>query len=123
MAQAYQRLHRLGYAHSVEARQEGVLVGGLYGVSLGGVFFGESMFHTTTDASKAAFVALGKALGTHGISLIDCQMETPLLASFGARYIPREEFIRLIAEKLEEPTRRGSWQGWAAGLSLDPGTP
>ena len=117
MAEAYTRLHELGYAHSVEARQEKKVVGGLYGVSLGGVFFGESMFHTKTDASKAAFVALCGALGDHGISLIDCQMETPLLASFGARYIPRREFVRRIEEKLEKPTQRGSWESWGESSS------
>jgi leucyl/phenylalanyl-tRNA---protein transferase len=114
MFQAYTRLHELGYAHSVEARRDGKLVGGLYGVSLGGVFYGESMFHRETNASKAAFVALVRGLEAAGIRLIDCQMETPLLASFGARYIPREEFAGHLIALLAEDTRRGSWESWSS---------
>ncbi|MCE9551206.1 MAG: leucyl/phenylalanyl-tRNA--protein transferase [Betaproteobacteria bacterium] len=94
MIEAYCELHRLGYAHSVEVWQEGALVGGLYGVALGRVFFGESMFHRATDASKIALVHLVK----HGYDMIDCQMYTPHLASLGAREIARQEF----AEKLRE---------------------
>ncbi len=112
MFHAYRRLHELGYAHSVEARRGGALVGGLYGVSIGGAFFGESMFHRKSDASKAAFVALVGALRDHGIKIIDCQMETPLLASFGARYIPRPEFIALLQAALSMATHLGSWEEW-----------
>ncbi|MFW5844149.1 MAG: leucyl/phenylalanyl-tRNA--protein transferase, partial [Spirochaetota bacterium] len=110
---AYTRLHELGYAHSVEAWRDGELAGGLYGVCLGGVFYGESMFHRTTNASKAAFVALVRGLEAHGVRLIDCQMETPLLSSFGARYIPREEFAGHLIALLAEETRRGSWKSWS----------
>ena len=112
MRSAYLRLHELGYAHSVESWLEGRLVGGLYGVSIGGAFFGESMFHTESDASKATFVALVNALSARGITLVDCQMETPLLASFGARSIPRSEFLSLLRQRLEEQTHRGSWTEW-----------
>ncbi len=112
MFRAYTRLHELGYAHSVEAWRDGELAGGLYGVCLGGVFYGESMFHRETNASKAAFVALVRGLEAQGIRLIDCQMETPLLASFGARYIPREEFAGHLIVLLAEETRRGSWKSW-----------
>jgi leucyl/phenylalanyl-tRNA--protein transferase len=89
MTDAYCELHRLGYAHSVEVWQHGKLVGGLYGVALGAVFFGESMFHRATDASKMALVHLAGL----GYGMIDCQMHTPHLASLGAREIPRREFV------------------------------
>ena len=94
MIETYCELHRLGYAHSVEVWQDNTLVGGLYGVALGKMFFGESMFHRATDASKIALVHLTRL----GYGMIDCQMHTPHLASLGAREIPRQEF----AEKLRE---------------------
>jgi leucyl/phenylalanyl-tRNA--protein transferase len=93
MRLAYERLHAAGYAHSVEAWQDDVLVGGLYGVSIGRAFFGESMFTRVPDASKAAFVALVRAFVTWSIGIIDCQMKTEHLARFGAREISRVDFI------------------------------
>jgi leucyl/phenylalanyl-tRNA--protein transferase len=86
-------LHRRGLAHSVEAWQDGALVGGLYGVHLGGAFFGESMFHTVTDASKVALVALVDRLQASGFTLLDTQWTTPHLEQFGAVEIPREEYL------------------------------
>ena len=105
----YMRLHRLGYAHSVEAWQDGELVGGLYGVSLGRAFFGESMFALRDDASKIAFVTLAAQLDAWGIDLIDCQVHTEHLARFGAREQPREAFLRDLADAVENPTRKGPW--------------
>ena len=109
LASAYQRLHELGFAHSVEARREGRLVGGLYGVALGGCFFGESMFTREADASKLAFVRLVQQLEVWGFSLIDCQVHTHHLERFGAELWPRPRFLRALASALELPTRRGSW--------------
>jgi leucyl/phenylalanyl-tRNA--protein transferase len=90
---AYTQLHRLGYAHSVEAWQGNQLVGGCYGVKIGRMFYGESMFHHVSNASKVAFAHLVQWLNTQQVSMIDCQMYTPLLASFGAYEIPRDQFI------------------------------
>jgi leucyl/phenylalanyl-tRNA--protein transferase len=97
MREAYSRLHRAGYAHSFETWRAGELVGGLYGVALGRMFFGESMFSRATDASKVALVALVQELRARNFPLIDCQMQTPLLASLGGREIPRRTFLRLLA--------------------------
>lgn len=96
MRQAYVALHAAGHAHSVEAWRNGELVGGLYGVALGRVFFGESMFARADDASKAAFVVLCRHLARWGFPLVDCQMETAHLARFGARHIPRDDFAAQI---------------------------
>jgi len=112
MREAYDRLHRLGYAHSVEAWIGGALAGGLYGVAIGGVFFGESMFFRARDASKIALVGLARRCGTEGISLIDCQMHTPHLASLGARDVPRREFFRRLAELIDYPRSPGIWESW-----------
>jgi leucyl/phenylalanyl-tRNA--protein transferase len=109
MIQAYVRLHDLGFAHSVEAWDSGELVGGLYGVSLGGAFFGESMFARRSDASKVAFVALVRQLAAWDFDLVDCQMYTEHLARFGAEERPRSWFSRCLAASLEKPTRRGAW--------------
>jgi leucyl/phenylalanyl-tRNA--protein transferase len=109
MRRAYKRLHRLGYAHSAEAWRGNRLAGGLYGVSLGGVFFGESMFAREPDASKAAFVTLVRLLQRWGISLVDCQVATQHHARFGAREWPRERFLAALGEALELPTWRGTW--------------
>jgi len=109
MKHAYIGLHALGLAHSVESWREGELVGGLYGVALGRVFFGESMFSRASDASKVAFVHLVRQLVAWEFALIDCQMRTELLASFGARPIPRPEFTRRVAELVNYPDRRGPW--------------
>ena len=97
MSAAYLALHRLGDAHSVEVRRAGALVGGLYGVQLGRVFFGESMFSRERDASKVALSALCRRCLALGIVLIDCQLATAHLVSLGSRTIPRSEFLQLIA--------------------------
>jgi leucyl/phenylalanyl-tRNA--protein transferase len=97
---AYTELHRLGLAHSVEAWRDGRLAGGLYGVSLGGAFFGESMFSRETDASKVALVALVERLRERGFLLLDTQYLTPHLARFGAVEIPRREYERRLAAAL-----------------------
>jgi leucyl/phenylalanyl-tRNA--protein transferase len=112
MIAAYHRLHRLGYAHSVESWQGGELVGGLYGVAVGRIFFGESMFTEKTDASKAALVHLVQLLQRWDFELIDCQVTTPHLKRFGAREISRREFLaHLLAGTLAGPDRCGSWSG------------
>jgi leucyl/phenylalanyl-tRNA---protein transferase len=96
MRLAYLRLHTLGHAHSIETWRSGQLVGGLYGVALGRVFFGESMFSTETDASKVALARLCTEVRSRGFQLIDCQVATPHLLSLGAQLIPRSEFIDLL---------------------------
>jgi leucyl/phenylalanyl-tRNA--protein transferase len=109
MARAYGELHELGFAHSVETRLDGELVGGLYGVSLGRMFFGESMFARERDASKVALYHLTMRVRDWNFSLIDCQIMNEHLRSLGAREMPRAEFLRLVHENRAEPTRRGSW--------------
>ena len=96
--ESYGELHRRGYAHSVEAWREGELAGGLYGVALGGAFFGESMFHTETDASKVALVALVTRLRERGFTLLDTQWQTPHLRTFGTVEMPRREYLRALRE-------------------------
>ena len=110
MIEAYVKLHELGHVHSVEVWHEKNLVGGLYGVSLGGAFFGESMFACETDASKVAFVHLVHQLARWGYTLIDCQQYTAHLARFGAEEIPRSAFLHLLAQALALPDRRGHWR-------------
>jgi leucyl/phenylalanyl-tRNA--protein transferase len=99
--ESYCTLHAQGYAHSVEVRQDGALVGGLYGVALGGAFFGESMFHRATDASKVALVALVNRLRARGFVLLDTQWVTAHLQQFGALEIPRPEYLRRLDESLK----------------------
>jgi leucyl/phenylalanyl-tRNA---protein transferase len=94
MIAAYCQLHDLGYAICMESWQNGELVGGCYGIKIGRMFYGESMFHTVTDASKVAFVNLVEWLKNQGVGMIDCQMKTPLLSSFGGREISRENFMQ-----------------------------
>lgn len=96
MERAYIRLHKSGWAHSVEAWSDGQLVGGLYGIRIGGVFFGESMFSHLSNASKYAFITFVQQLKTEGVSLVDCQVYTEHLESLGARHIPRDEFMSMI---------------------------
>lgn len=103
MRQAYQQLHRLGHAHSAEVWQAGELVGGLYGLCIGQVFFGESMFSHVDNASKTAFAHLVPDLKRWGIRLIDCQMQTRHLASFGGRAIDRQTFAEQLAQLVEQP--------------------
>ena len=110
MVVAYERLFELGFAHSIEAWDGDTLVGGLYGVSLGGAFFGESMFARAPDASKIAFVASVRQLAAWDIRLIDCQVHTEHLARFGAYEVPRTDYLRLLHDALDQPTRRGRWQ-------------
>lgn len=94
--ESYCALHEAGHAHSVEAWQDGVLAGGLYGVSLGGAFFGESMFHRVTDASKVALAALVARMGERGFTLLDTQWTTEHLEQFGAIEIPRDQYLRRL---------------------------
>jgi leucyl/phenylalanyl-tRNA---protein transferase len=98
MISAYCELHRLGYAHSVETWMNGELAGGLYGIALGGMFYGESMFSRRTDASKIALAHLAVQLERWDFGMIDCQMNTPHLASLGAREIPRKDFIARLQD-------------------------
>jgi leucyl/phenylalanyl-tRNA--protein transferase len=109
MITAYCRLHDLGYAHSVEYRQNGELVGGLYGVAMGAVFFGESMFSLVPDSSKIALAALVNRLQGWNFELIDCQVGTGHLQRLGAREISGAEFSTRLARALAKPTRLGPW--------------
>jgi leucyl/phenylalanyl-tRNA---protein transferase len=109
MVDAYNRLHDLGFAHSIEAWQGGTLVGGLYGVSLGSAFFGESMFAREPDASKVAFVGCVRQLDRWGVGLIDCQVHTEHLERFGAYEVPRMQYLEMLHTALDQPTRRGRW--------------
>lgn len=110
MIDAYTRLYQSGYAHSVESWFEGKLAGGLYGVSLGSVFFGESMFALKSNASKVAFVKLVQQLMTWDFTLIDCQISTAHLLSLGAREIPRRDFLGMLKSAQAVATRRGKWK-------------
>ena len=112
MMASYVKLHEMGLCHSVEVWQGNQLVGGLYGISLGKFFFGESMFARATNASKVGFITLVKELEKRNFWLIDCQQGTDHLISLGARGIPRDEFLDLLERNEEEPTLRGSWTSW-----------
>lgn len=121
--QLYTALHRRGQAHSVEAWREGQLVGGLYGVSLGGAFFGESMFSRETDASKVALVHLVARLKAGGYGLLDCQFMTEHLRQFGTVEISREEYRQLLARALKiDATFQRDLTGAADSLALQPTT-
>lgn len=109
MIRAYIRLHHSGYAHSVESWYEGELAGGLYGVALGGAFFGESMFTRRADASKVAFVALVSRLVFWNFELIDCQVTTGHLMRFGAKEVPRSKFLEMLKHALKVPAKPGRW--------------
>ena len=104
MKAAYLKLHEMGVAHSVEVWRDRQLVGGLYGLAIGRLFFGESMFSQASDASKVGFVTLVERLQAWGFKLVDCQMPTQHLASFGARAIPRRTFAEALAEYLDQPS-------------------
>lgn len=110
MKHAYLALHRLGVAHSVEAWLDGELVGGLYGIAIGRVFFGESMFHRATDASKVAFVHLVSQLLEWGYELIDCQVSSEHLLSLGAEEIPRRDFAELLRRLCPQSPQPQAWQ-------------
>jgi leucyl/phenylalanyl-tRNA--protein transferase len=120
MREAYVELHRRGVAHSAEAWQDGELVGGLYGVSLGAAFFGESMFAVAPDASKVAFVTLVEQLARWGIDLVDCQVWTEHLARFGATEWPRARFLAALSAALDTPTKAGPWRLDAAEDKIAP---
>jgi len=110
METAYIRLHEEGFAHSVEVYQGGKLAGGLYGLAMGKVFFGESMFSLVKDASKVAFKALSDVLGAKGYDFIDCQMKTDHMIGLGAEVAGREEYLDALQKALEKPSDLGSWQ-------------
>ena len=109
MVAAYSRLFDAGYAHSVETWHDGRLVGGLYGVAIGRMFYGESMFSRKPDASKIALVRLAQQLQQWAFGMIDCQMETAHLSSMGARTLPRAAFVARLAELVNWPHRPGPW--------------
>ncbi len=109
MVDAYIDLHDAGFAHSVEVWEEKALVGGIYGVSLGGAFFGESMFSRRRDASKVGLVRLVEALVDRGFRIVDCQVATAHLKRFGAREIPRRRFLADLQDALAQPTLKGAW--------------
>jgi leucyl/phenylalanyl-tRNA---protein transferase len=109
MIKGYTALHEEGLAHSIEAWKDGRLAGGLYGVSFGGIFFGESMYADEPDASKIAFATLLANLIRWGFTLVDCQSYTEHLARFGAVEWPRARFLKVLKKALREPTRRGRW--------------
>ena len=110
MIAAYQTLFEQGYAHSVECWQQGELVGGLYGVAIGKMFFGESMFSFVTDSSKVALVALTQQLQRWRFPLIDCQVHSDHLARLGAKILPRNDFIRVMQPLCDKPSQPGRWQ-------------
>ncbi|MYE61319.1 MAG: leucyl/phenylalanyl-tRNA--protein transferase, partial [Candidatus Dadabacteria bacterium] len=110
MKAAYGKLHELGYAHSFETYREGELVGGLYGVSLGGAFFGESMFHLETDASKVALFHLAQRCWESGFDFIDSQVPTDHMRTLGGREISRKEFLSALESSLGKKTLRGKWE-------------
>jgi leucyl/phenylalanyl-tRNA--protein transferase len=109
MERAYVRLFDEGYAHSIETWHDGELAGGMYGVSLGRIFFGESMFSHKPSASKVALVHLAERIAAWGFPIIDAQVPTPNTLSLGAEEWPRTEFLRVLAVELRAPTRRGRW--------------
>jgi leucyl/phenylalanyl-tRNA---protein transferase len=106
---AYTELFHLGIGHSVETYQDGELVGGLYGVALGKAFFGESMFHKVTDASKVALYYLSKLLVAMDFHFIDVQQSTKHLRSMGAKDLPREEFLKILKGSIQYPTNKEKW--------------
>jgi leucyl/phenylalanyl-tRNA--protein transferase len=116
---AYLRLHHLGYAHSVETWIDGKLAGGLYGIAIGKMFYGESMFAHVTDASKIAAAHLARFLGEQGFGMIDCQMNTSHLASLGAREIPRDEFIHSVQRLIVIPPLCGRWSPESAAYAWE----
>ena len=108
--EAFIRLHKEGFAHSVEVYYEDELVGGLYGIAMGKAFFGESMFSLRADASKVAFKALSDVLGLRGYDFVDCQMQTDHMIGLGAEVVPRDTFLDALKVALTKPSDLGSWQ-------------
>lgn len=122
MYRAYVRLHEMGYAHSIEAWHNGELAGGLYGVSLGGAFFGESMFHRVSEASRAALAGLVDLLRLRGVSLLDCQQESPHIMGMGGCLVSREAFetrLRTALETAEDPGHPLHWAPWTTAYVHD----
>lgn len=119
MQRAYTKLHELGYAHSVEVWQDEMLIGGLYGLSIGKIFCGESMFHLRTDASKFAFIALQQHLINIDYQLIDCQLHNPHLASLGAVEVPREHFLKVLQQNAEITPNSEHWHKQSLTINLD----
>jgi len=109
MIEGYCDLHNLGYAHSVEAYLEGELVGGLYGVSIGKAYFGESMFYYKSDASKVAFYYLVEKIKKWGFRFIDAQVETSHLLTLGAEMIPRKDYLEILSKAMKEQGKKGNW--------------
>lgn len=109
MSVAYRRMHAIGWAHSIETWRDGELVGGMYGLAIGKVFFGESMFSAETNASKASMLALCALLVNHDFRLLDCQVESPHLVSLGAELVPRRQFAGILDEACEPPSRFDAW--------------
>jgi leucyl/phenylalanyl-tRNA---protein transferase len=107
--EAYTELHNLGFAHSFETFSNGELCGGLYGVSIGHAFFGESMFHKTTDASKVAFCAMVEKIKTWQFDFVDCQVETDLVKRLGAKPLPRADYLELLKKAISNTTLKGKW--------------
>jgi len=112
MREAYTKLHHEGFAHSVEVYLDNTLVGGLYGIAMGGAFFGESMFSLVSDASKVAFRALSDVLGAKRYDFIDCQMSTNHLVSMGAVEVSRDSYLDELSNALTKPSDIGSWSGF-----------
>ncbi|MFC2111456.1 leucyl/phenylalanyl-tRNA--protein transferase [Bacteroidota bacterium] len=110
MKQAYINLYKKGFAHSVETYFDGKLVGGLYGLSLGNMFFGESMFHLITDASKIAFYYLVEKISEWDFDLIDCQVKTEHLISLGGEEISREQYLELLSDSVKRESKVGKWK-------------
>jgi leucyl/phenylalanyl-tRNA--protein transferase len=119
MELAYRRLHELGFAHSCEAWQDRELVGGIYGVSIGRMFYGESMFARVSNASKAALVTLARFLRQHGFAVMDAQQRTPHVERMGGREIPRDEFLSIVHQHTERPGIPGTWRDLLRPLKRD----
>jgi leucyl/phenylalanyl-tRNA--protein transferase len=117
MVEAFTRLHNMGHAHSLEVLEDGKLVGGVYGLSLGKIFFAESKFHRRTDASKAALLALMRALGAWDFLLADCQIWNPHLERMGVRCLDRNQFQAVLSEGVNRTDQTGSWQQRFAELA------
>jgi leucyl/phenylalanyl-tRNA---protein transferase len=113
IVEVYCKLHEIGFAHSVEVWHQGTLVGGLYGMSMGRVFYGESMFSNRSNASKFGFIQLVKTLEARGFEWVDCQVMTSHLASLGAEGIERHVFLELLDRALDKPTWNGPWTAYA----------
>ncbi len=109
MIKSFDHLHRLGYGHSLEVWQDGELAGGIYGLAIGSMFFGESMFSRKTDASKIALVALCRQLAAWGFGMLDCQVGNPHLFRLGAQEVSRHEFENALALLTDDPGKPGSW--------------